>query len=195
MVLPKQSPSLPPIRIGLDFDGVVAYNPLRIVRGPITYIKRRVLKKKKTEFYIPTSWLMKFIFWLPHQWSFFPGRGMNKLKQLVCEGKVEACIVSGRYAYLDGQIPQWLKRRGLAHTFSAVYANQKNEQPHLFKERMIKKLKLDYFIEDNFDIVSYIHPRTTTKVYWIYNIFDKNQEYAYKFASVDEVLKKLFPKL
>ena len=192
MALPKQSPLLPPIRIGLDFDGVVAYNPLRIVRGPITYIKRRVLKKKKTEFYIPTSWLMKFIFWLPHQWSFLPGFGIKTLKKLVKEGKVEACIVSGRYGYLDAQIPIWLKRRGLDTVFTAVYANEKNEQPHLFKERMLHQLKLDCFIEDNFDIVSYLQKRTATKVYWIYNILDKGQAYPFKFSSIQAVLQTLF---
>ena len=193
MTSPKPSHALSPIRIGFDFDGVVAYNPLRIVRGPITYVKRRILKKKKTEFYIPTSWFMKFIFWLPHQWSFFPGRGIYTVKQLVNEGKVEACIVSGRYGYLDGQIPQWLKRRGLETTFPAVYANKNNEQPHVYKERMIKTLQLDYFIEDNFDIVSYLHTRTKTKIYWIYNVFDKGQAYAYKYASVAAILKTLFP--
>jgi len=185
----RQNPRKEIIHIGLDFDGVVAYNPLRVVRGPITYIKRRFLKKKKTEFYIPTSPFMKFIFWLPHQWSFFPGRGMERLKQLVEEGKVEACIVSGRYGYLDAEIPQWLKRRGLTKTFTAVYANKNNEQPHLFKERMLKKLKLDYFIEDNFDIVQHLTYHTPTPIFWIYNLFDRCQQYSRKFSSPQEALQ------
>lgn len=188
-------PSSPaPLRIGFDFDGVVAANPLRIVRGPITYIKRHILKKKKTEFYIPSTPLMKFVFWLPHQCSFFPGRGIYRLKKLVREGKVEASIVSGRYGYLDAQIPVWLKRRGLDTVFTAIYANEKNEQPHLFKERMLQQLHLDYFIEDNFDIVSYLQKRTQTKVYWLYNLFDRNQAYPYKFSSIQQIFSHLFSK-
>ena len=181
-----------PLRIGFDFDGVVAYNPLRVVRGPITYIKRHILKKKKTEFHIPTSSLMKFIFWFPHQCSFFPGRGTRLLTKLVREGKIEAYIVSGRYGYLDAQIPAWLKQRGLSRTFPAIYANEQNEQPHLFKERMLEKLHLDYFIEDNFDIVEYLSKRTKTKIYWIYNLFDRNQPYQYKFASIHDILISIF---
>jgi len=194
MTSKKQSSSHTPIRIGLDFDGVVAANPLRVVRGPITYIKRHILKKKKTEFYIPTSPFMKFVFWLPHQCSFFPGRGIYRLKKLVEEGKVEVCIVSGRYGYLDAQIPVWLKWRGLDRTFTAVYANEQNEQPHVFKERMLQQLHLDYFIEDNFDIVSYLQKRTPTKIYWLYNIFDRGQPYQFKFASVRDVLSHIFSK-
>jgi len=177
-----------PIRIGFDFDGVVAYNPLRIIRAPITFIKRRILKKHHTEFYIPTSPLMKFLFWLPHQWSFFPGKGMGYLKQLVQEGKVEAYIVSGRYGYLDAQIPTWLNQRGLQDVFTAVYANEQNEQPPLFKERMLKKLQLDYFIEDNLDIVEYLVMRTKTRIYWIYNIFDRKHLFNHKYASPKEAL-------
>jgi hypothetical protein len=136
---------------------------------------------------------MKFVFWLPHQCSFFPGHGMALLKQLVDKGKVEACIVSGRYGYLDAQIPVWLKRRGLDTVFTAVYANENNEQPHVFKERMLKKLQLDYFIEDNFDIVSYVQKRVKTKICWIYNICDKGQTYQRKFSSIQAILQTLFP--
>lgn len=176
------------IRIGLDFDGVVAYNPLRIIRAPITFIKRHILKKHRTEFYIPTSPLMKFLFWLPHQWSFFPGKGMGYLKQLVQEGRVEAYIVSGRYGYLDAQIPTWLQQRGLQNVFTAIYANEHNEQPHLFKERMLNKLHLDYFIEDNLDIVEYLVTKTKTKIYWIYNIFDKKHVFVHKYPSPKDAL-------
>jgi len=179
------------IRIGLDFDGVVAYNPLRIVRAPITLIKRNILKNKKTEFYVPTSPLMKLLFWIPHQLSFFPGRGMGFLRKLVEEKKVEAYIVSGRYGYLDAQIPLWLKQRGLFDIFTGVYANKESEQPHLYKERMVKKLRLDYFIEDNLDIVEHLTKKTQTQVYWIYNIFDRSHPYSHKFASPGDALKAI----
>jgi len=180
------------IRIGLDFDGVVAYNPLRVVRAPITFIKQKIIKKKTTEFYIPTTPFMKFLFWLPHQCSFFPGRGMRYLRQLVQEENVEAYIVSGRYGYLDAQIPKWLKKRNLQDIFTAVYANENNEQPHLYKERMIKKLQLDYFIEDNLDIAEHLSRRTAVRIYWIYNIFDRCHPYPNKFVSPEEALKALY---
>jgi len=187
----KALPKKHVLRIGFDFDGVVAYNPLRIVRGPITYIKRKLFKKKKTEFYIPKSPFMKLLFWIPHQLSFFPGVGMQTVKRLVEEGKVEAYIISGRYGYLDAQIPRWLRSRGLDTAITAVYANGQNEQPHLFKERMLKELKLDFFVEDNFDIVEHLTKKTKTRIYWIYNIFDRNQPYQYKCASIQEALHSI----
>lgn len=56
--------------------------------------------------------------------------------------------------------------------FAGYHLNEKNEQPHEFKERMIKELKLDVFVEDNLDIVEHLDKKTDTHVIWIYNIFD-----------------------
>jgi hypothetical protein len=179
------------LRIGLDFDGVVAYNPLRVVRGPITAVKRRFLKKKTTEFYIPKNPLMRFLFWIPHQFSVLPGPGLDDLKRLVDAGEAEAYIVSGRYGYLDADIPRWLKTHGFAGIFREVIANERDEQPHLFKERTLKRLNLDYFVEDNFDIVEHLSARLPTKILWIYNVVDRGSAYPRKFASLKAALASI----
>ena len=50
--------------------------------------------------------------------------------------------------------------------------NEKDEQPHEFKERMIKELKLDIFVEDNLDIVRHLRKTTPSHIVWVYNLFD-----------------------
>ena len=41
---PKASPT--PIRIGFDLDGVVLYNPARIIRRPVSYTHLDVYKRQ-----------------------------------------------------------------------------------------------------------------------------------------------------
>lgn len=179
------------IKIGLDFDGVVAYNPLRIVRAPITLVKRHILRQKKTSFYVPTSALMKFLFWVPHEMSFFPGLGMDMLKNLVDQGKVEAHLISGRYAYLNRSLHTWLKRRKLDRIFTSIHTDLANEQPHIFKEQKLKELQLDYYIEDNLDIVEHLAQRVDTKILWIDNILDRRHSYPHKYPHLQKALEEI----
>jgi len=178
-------------RIGLDFDGVVAYNPLRIVRGPITFIKRKIFHSKTTTFYVPKSSYMKFLFWIPHQFSYVPGNGMEYLKELVGRGNVEMYIISGRYGYLDDELFLWIEKHGYKSIFTDIIVNRNDEQPHIFKERMLRELKIDYFVEDNFDIVEHLQSRVKTNILWLYNILDKNNTYTLKFSSLRRALEHI----
>jgi cytochrome c len=63
---------------------------------------------------------------------------------------------------------------------------------------MIKKLNLDIFVEDNWDIAKYLKNQNSklktgkkTKIFWIYNLLDRNIKYRYKFSSLKEVIKKI----
>jgi hypothetical protein len=56
---------------------------------------------------------------------------------------------------------------------------------------MIKKLNLDIFVEDNWDIVKYLKNIKKTKIFWIYNLLDKKIKYQYKFKSLKEVVSFL----
>jgi hypothetical protein len=56
---------------------------------------------------------------------------------------------------------------------------------------MINKLGLDYFIEDNFDIVDYLGRETKAKVLWVYNFMDRNYQYKNKFPTLRKALEKV----
>ena len=111
------------------------------------------------------------------------------IKQLIKDKKIKAYIITARYSYLKNDLEEWLNKMKVNKYFSGIYYNQNDEQPHLFKERMIKKLNLDIFVEDNLDIVSYLSSKF--KIYWIYNIFDKNHFYLDKFPNLKSTIKKI----
>lgn len=180
-----------PIRLGLDFDGVLAYNPFRVVRSPIAYVKRNILGIKKLSFFYPKSKWQQLFWILLHESSVFPAKGTHLLRKLVAENHVEAHLITARYSFLDDHLLHWLRKYKLETLFASVNLNKNDLQPHLFKEQMVKKYKLDIFIEDNLDIVLHLRKKKRTHVYWIYNVLDRFYPYPFKYPHLEEALKDI----
>jgi hypothetical protein len=53
---------------------------------------------------------------------------------------------------------------------------------------MVKRLGLDVFVEDNWDVVSHLNKTTTSKNLWIYNIFDRSIHYPLRFPSLKKAV-------
>jgi len=57
---------------------------------------------------------------------------------------------------------------------------------------MIKKLELDVYIEDNYDIVNYLSQKNKIRILWIYNIFDRGIAFIDKFPSLKSAVMSIF---
>jgi hypothetical protein len=185
-----------PIRVGFDMDGVILYNPFRIMRPIVSFVKRYLLKRKTTKFYLPKSRFEMFIWLLLHKSSMFPAPGFTDLKQLIRQKKIKAYIVTSRYSTLKSDVEYWFKKLNGDSIFEGCYYNEGDIQPHLHKETMIKKLNLDYFVEDNWNIVQHVNDNLhknnlKTKVLWISNIIDYRIPYEHKFSSLKKVVEFL----
>jgi len=186
------------IKVGFDLDGILLYNPARIFRPIIYFIKKYILKRKTNQFYYPKNKLEQFIWLFLHKSSLFPAKGIDEIKQLIKQKKIKVYVISARYESLKKDFLFWRKKIDPENLFSSWYYNEKNDQPHLYKEKMIKKLNLDIFVEDNWDIVKYLKTQNAklksgkkTKIFWIYNLLDKKIKYQYKFKSLKEVVSFL----
>lgn len=186
------------LKVGFDLDGVLLYNPARIARPIIVFLKKIFLKKEVNKFHYPKTKIQKLIWLIFHKVVFGPAFGYDELKKLMKSKKIKAYIITGRNESLKNDFKKWLIKLEASKFFSGSYFNDKNEQPFLFKERMIKKLKLDLYVEDNWDIVSYLNSiqnkserSSKIKIYWIYNIFDRLKKFPNKFPSLDSVVKKI----
>lgn len=71
-----------------------------------------------------------------------------------------------------------------------VHFNADDEQPHEFKERMIHKLRLDMYIEDNFDIVEHISKNPKVQIVWIYNILDRHIQFSKKAPTLLKAIER-----
>lgn len=179
------------IKVGLDFDGVVAYNPFRVIRAPVAFVKSRLLGVKNLKFYVPQQKWQRIFWIIMHESSIFPANGSKLLKEMAATDKYEFHLITARFHFLDQSLNRWLTRYRMKPIFKSINMNIHDKQPHIHKLETINRLGLDYFVEDNWDIVNYLKGKTQTKVYWIYNLTDLSVKYPDKFPYLKKALEDL----
>lgn len=178
-------------QVGIDFDGVLAYNPFRIIRAPVTFVKEQLLQRKETAFFVPKTSVEKFAWKVLHESSVLPANGVDLLRRMVNEQQIEAHLVTARYSFLQDQLYVWLRKHDLEKLFSSITINKLDEQPHIYKSKIIKQQKFDYFIEDNLDIVKHVSDHKATQTLWIYNLLDRHQPYTHKYPHLKHALEHI----
>jgi len=172
------------VRVGLDLDGVILYNPVRGARSFAKILKNLFLKSEETDFYIPKTKLYKT--------SIFASLGYEDVIKLIKNRKIEAYIISGRYKFLKNDFNEWLEKLNVKKYFKDCLLNENDEQPYIFKQRMLNKLKINIYIEDNWDIIKQLKKSCkNVKLFWITNIIDKKIEYQYKFKNLRKAVQYL----
>jgi hypothetical protein len=79
-------------------------------------------------------------------------------------------LISSRFKFLQSQTNRIIKKYNFPNIFDEMYFNFANEQPHLFKNRVIKNLKLDYYIDDDLSLLNYVaRDNYRTKFFWLTN--------------------------
>lgn len=178
-----------PLKVGFDLDGVLLQNPARMFR-PITLAFKQIIGRKTNQaihFYYPETSIEKLIWRVVHWSSYKVSDGYEDLKQL-SSLDTELYIITSRYDCLRDDFHAWLKKMNTNKYFKGTFYNKNNLQPHIFKAEQINKLKLDYFVEDNYDIVRHINQTTPAKALWITNLLDSKIEYDFKYGSLKEAV-------
>lgn len=178
-------------KIGFDLDGVLLYNPARIMRFPIVTFKRMFIPKREKKFLIPKNIISRQLWSLAHLSSFVIAKGFDDLQKIVLKHHLETYIITARFDFLKNNSLYWFDRLNKNKIFQQCYINHKNQQPHLYKEKLVKKLDLDIFIDDNWDIVNYLSKKTDAKIYWIYNIFDRYISYPFKYPNLKSAIEQI----
>jgi hypothetical protein len=189
-----------PLRVGFDLDGVILYNPARLIRPFITGYKHHFLHRQSTKFYVPQKPLEQWLFRLFHKSSIFIAPGYHDIAPLVKSRQIEAYLITARFSFLKEDLARWLTKMHAQDIFTGIYFNEHDEQPHLFKSKLVQKLKLDIFIEDNFDIVSYLNLESPalknhSDIFWIYNLFDAHKPYRYKYPTLKKAVDAIRTRL
>jgi len=155
------------LRLGFDLDGVIVNKPPFF---PKSWLECLFRGKKQDQLYYryPKTKLEIWTRKLSHFYLLRPPlrKNIQIIKQFQQKYSCQLYVVSGRYSFLEKETQIWLKKRGLENIFTGVFVNSDNKQPHLFKEKIIKKLNLDYFFEDDPQILDYLKvkiPQTKIK--------------------------------
>lgn len=155
------------MNIGFDFDKVFIDYPPFI---PDYFFDRFYKKKtKKTLLYRLPSKPEQLFRRLTHLSFLRPVITENLLfLKKLAKKHHHLYLVSSRFSFLKQATTQIVKRHHFDTLFDGLYFNFKDEQPHLFKTRMIKKLKLDMYIDDDLALLQYVAKKNTTiKLYWL----------------------------
>ncbi len=179
-----------PIKVGFDLDGVLLYNPARVVRPFISLLKKKkiLIDRKELEFYVPKPGPQQFMWDFFHKSSCFMASGIDRIRLMKEEGLIEPYLITGRFGHLENDFNKWKRKMGADELFIKCYMNSADEQPHLFKERLIQELNLEIFVEDNWDIVKYLSSNNKRKIIWVSNIFDWKIKHPYKVSNLNQAI-------
>ena len=83
-------------------------------------------------------------------------------------------LISGRFGFLKNRTDEIIKKYELDKVFKKILINFDNEQPHIFKSTLMKQLKIDKYVDDDFFLLKYAAKRNPkTKFFWLNKKIDK----------------------
>lgn len=162
------------VKIGFDFDKVFVDYPPIIPSKLVTFCYRYgaiplYRNTSQLSYRIPGPF-EKRIRLMTHVPILRPAIPHNilALRKLSKEKGVQLYLISGRFDFLRARTEDLLHRYKLKPCFKKVYFDFENEQPHLFKLRIIKKEKIEIFVDDDFDLLKYLSTKAPgVRYFWI----------------------------
>jgi hypothetical protein len=155
------------MRIGFDLDKVfINYPPL----VPYFIIDR--LSKKPTQdlsYRFPGNWEKKVRIW-SHTVSLRPPieKNIEVLEELSRNKKLDLYLISGRYSFLKKRTQEWFKKYNLDKNFKRMYFDYENEQPHIWKNKILRQLQIEKYIDDDLELLLYLAEQNPTiQFYWL----------------------------
>jgi len=147
----------PPIRIGLDLDGVLVDKPPLIPKRLLEWFFRGgTADSLNCRF--PCSKFNQKIRKLSHFYLLRPPIRKNILfmERVVQDNRFEIYLISARYSFLTKETETWLKKRKIKRLFKKIYLNLDDEQPHLFKLKVLQGLKPKIYVDDDKIILEFL---------------------------------------
>lgn len=144
------------IKVAFDLDGVIVDKPPIIPKTLLEYFFRG--SKKQLDYHFPRRKIDQYLRKFSHFYLFRPPISINisLIKKLFQQQNLELLIISSRYSFLNRETENWLNKREVKKYFKEIFTNTSDEKPHLCKEKIIKKVKPDIFIDDDADVVNYL---------------------------------------
>lgn len=156
------------MNIGFDFDKIfIDYPPFIPDR-----VINRIYKQKDNGvllYRIPASpeQLLRKLTHLPF---FRPAITDNLafVRDLAKQNGNNLFLISGRFGFLQKQTEKLKQKHKLHEIFSTMHFNFNNEQPHIFKNKLIKKYHIAIYIDDDLSLLKFLAKENpTSHFYWL----------------------------
>jgi len=154
------------IRIGLDLDGVVAKHSLGGFWVKLRIIKEAILKSSHSKNYFFPKTKVEQLAWIVINWCRTPDKKGICLLTNLREKEFRFFLISSRLKFNYPSTIKWLKKYKLFDLFEKVLLNTKDENPIYFKVEKIKSEKIDYFVDDDLEVLIALC-QTKAKLFWV----------------------------
>lgn len=154
------------IRIAFDLDGVIIDKPPLVPKRLLEWLFRG-WKENGLHYRFPHSKIEQKIRKISHFYLFRPPikKNIEFVKKLSKNPKYELYAVSGRYSFLREETEKWLEKRKIKGIFKEVFINMPDEQPHLYKEKKLREMKAEIFVDDDGLLADYLAEKSKAKIY------------------------------
>lgn len=157
------------MKIGFDLDKIfIDYPPLI----PDTVIDKLYKKKVNgTLLYRTPSKPEQILRRVSHFPLFRPAikKNISFLRSLP-KKKYTLYLISSRFGFLEKQTLSRMQELGLDLLFERMYFNFENKQPHIFKDDVLKNLKLDSYVDDDIHLLKYVaKTNKCTRFFWLHS--------------------------
>lgn len=162
------------MNIGFDLDKVFIDYPPFIPSSIIDRLYKKK-RKKKLIYRIPNK-VEQLLRHATHLPPFRPAIKENllALNSHSKKNKHNLFLISSRFSFLKGKTSKIVEKHKFEKIFKRMFFNYENQQPHVFKSKTIKKLKIKKYIDDDLELLEYlVENNKETTFYWLNKKIDK----------------------
>lgn len=95
-------------------------------------------------------------------------KNLKSLIRITETNNVDLYLISSRYSFLKQKTNALIEKHKINKYFQKLYFNFDDKQPHIFKNEVIKKEKIEKFIDDDLDLLLYLEKQNpSVKFYWL----------------------------
>lgn len=91
------------------------------------------------------------------------------IQSLHRNNKYKNFLISSRYGFLKNRTAELMKQLNFHSLFEELHFNYHNEQPHEFKEKVMKELRIDRYVDDDLPLLRYLALKQKEKHFFWFN--------------------------
>ena len=156
------------MNLGFDFDKIFIDYPPFIPGKLIDYLYKK--KGEKALSYRIPSKPEQAIRIFSHYSFFRPPitENVKFIKDLSKTKSNKYYLISSRFNFLKKRTNAIVNKYGLGKIFDQMFFNFENQQPHIFKNGVIKKMKIDRYVDDDLPLLRFIaEDNKNVKFFWL----------------------------
>ncbi len=153
------------MNIGFDLDKVFIDYPPLIPQTTIDWLYKHSIKElihpgdSHLHYNIPKNRYAIMIRKLSHHRLLRPkiSRNIAFLEYLKSNyPQINLYLISSRYSFLENTTIEILRKYEILPYFQKIFLNSKDEQPHIFKQKIINRVKIDLYIDDDLNLLEHL---------------------------------------